>query len=83
MRFVHSVAMLAIATGVAGTITGVNAASPLVDTQIAESKDVTAKGSRTGGVISKGTDTKAGTKPNSIQQQIQSENQRIKSGTPK
>lgn len=46
MRLVHSVAMLAIATGVVGTIADVNAASPSSDTQLAESKGITAKGGR-------------------------------------
>lgn len=46
MRLVHSVAMLAVATGVAGAVFDVNAASPSGDIQIAESKGITAKGGR-------------------------------------
>jgi len=45
MRLVHSAAMLAIATGVA-TISNVSVALPPGDTQIAESKGITAKGGR-------------------------------------
>jgi hypothetical protein len=53
MRLVHSVAMLAIATGVAGTIADVNAASPPADTQIAESKGIQAKDGRAGSIQAK------------------------------
>ena len=82
MRLVHSIAVLAIATGVAA-ISDVNAASPAGDTLIAESKGNTAKGGRADGAISKGTDAKSRSKSQGIQQQMQMENQRAKSAAPK
>jgi hypothetical protein len=90
MRLVHSVAMLAIATGVVAMIADVNAASPLGDVQIAEAKVVQkGKGGQdfrpnpTGDGTTQQRGDKAGGQPKSIQQQIQQENQKVKSGAPK
>ena len=52
MRLVHSVAMLAIATGVA-TISDVSTASPPGDIQLAEAKGIQAKGGRADNIQAK------------------------------